>query len=300
MITRKFKGTGVALVTPFHKDGSIDFKGFEKLIESLIAGKADYLVVMGTTGETPVLSKDEKNALLSFTKEINNGRLPLVLGIGGNNTREVVNCIREADLDGVDAILSVSPYYNRPGQKGIIQHFKMVAGNSPVPVILYNVPARTGSNMLAETTLELASASDNIIGIKEASGNLDQITHILANRPKDFLVISGDDNLTFPMMALGADGVISVVANAFPRDYSAMVKLCLKGEFEKACKLHFRFLDIYKLLFAEGNPVGVKAALSALNICSEQVRLPLVPASKNLMNKISELIDRDFEIISEK
>jgi 4-hydroxy-tetrahydrodipicolinate synthase len=300
MNTRKFKGTGVAMVTPFHKDGSIDFKGFGKLIESLIAGKADYLVVLGTTGETPVLTKDEKNALLDFARETNNGRLPLVLGIGGNNTRDVVNCIRETDLEGVDAILSVSPYYNRPGQKGIVQHFKMVAGNSPVPVILYNVPARTGSNMLAETTLELALSSDNIIGIKEASGNLDQITRILAYRPKDFLVISGDDNLTFSMMAMGADGVISVVANAFPRDYSSMVRLCLKGEFEKACKLHFRFLDIYQLLFAEGNPVGVKAALSALNICSEQVRLPLVPASKNLMNKIAELIDRDFEIISEK
>jgi 4-hydroxy-tetrahydrodipicolinate synthase len=300
MISRKFKGTGVALVTPFHKDGSIDFKGLEKLIESLIAGKADYLVLLGTTGETPVLSKDEKNALIAFTKEINNGRLPLVLGIGGNNTREVVNCIRETDFEGIDAILSVSPYYNRPGQKGIVQHFKMVAGNAPVPVILYNVPARTGSNMLAETTLELAETSDNIIGIKEASGNLEQITQLLANRPKDFLIISGDDNLTYLMMTLGADGVISVVANAFPRDFSAMVRLCLKGNFEKARELHFRFLEIYKLLFAEGNPVGVKAALSTLQICSEQVRLPLVPASKNLINKIAALMDRDFEIISEK
>lgn len=288
------------MVTPFHKNGNIDFNGLQKLIESLIAGKVDYLVLMGTTGETPVLSKDEKNALLQFTTDVLQKRLPLVLGVGGNNTHDVVNSLTETDFTGVDAVLSVSPYYNRPGQKGIIQHFKMIAGNSPVPVILYNVPPRTGSNLLAETTLTLASESDNIIGIKEASGNLDQITQILINRPKDFLVISGDDNLTFPIMALGADGVISVAANAFPRDLSLMVRLCLKGEYEKARKLHYRFLEIYKLLFIEGNPVGVKASLAALKICSEFVRLPLVHASKNLMNKMAEVIDRDFEIITEK
>jgi 4-hydroxy-tetrahydrodipicolinate synthase len=300
MISRKLKGTGVALVTPFHKDGSIDFKGLEKLIESVIAGRADYLVLLGTTGETPVLSKDEKNALLNFCKEVNRGRLPLVLGIGGNNTQEVIHCIRSTDLEGVDALLSVSPYYNRPAQKGIIQHFRMIAANAPVPVILYNVPARTGSNMTAETTLTLAHESENIIGIKEASGNIDQITQILAYRPENFLVISGDDNLTLALMALGADGVISVAANAFPHDYSNMVRLCLKGEFEKARQLHFRFLKIYPLLFTEGNPTGIKAALAVLKICSEYVRLPLVPPSRALMNKMAELMDSDFEIIHEK
>lgn len=297
-IYRKLKGTGVAMVTPFHKDGSVDFKGMERLIESLVAGKADYLVLLGTTGESVTLNKDEKLALLDFTKEVNNDRLPLVLGIGGNNTRDVIACFKVFDLSGVDAILSVTPYYNRPAQKGLVQHFKAVADASPLPVILYNVPPRTGTNMLAETTLEIASENKNVIGIKEASGNFDQIMQIIKNRPKDFLVISGDDNITYPLMALGTDGVISVAANAFPRDFSNMVRFCLKGNFDKACELHYRFLDVLPLLFAEGNPPGIKSALNALKICGEFVRLPLVPASKNLQNRIAEMIKMNFEVVA--
>lgn len=296
-IYKKLKGTGVAMVTPFHKDGSVDFKGLEKLVESIIAGKADYLVLLGTTGESATLNKDEKIALLDFTKEVNNNRLPLVLGIGGNNTQDILNCFKIYDLSDVDAILSVTPYYNKPTQKGLFQHFKIIANSSPLPLILYNVPARTGTNMLAETTIALANEVENIIGIKEASGNLDQITTIIKNKPDNFLVISGDDNITYPLMALGADGVISVAANAFPKDFSNMVRLCLKGEFEKACKYHYQFMDVLPLLFAEGNPGGIKAALNKLKICSEFVRLPLVPVSKALQNKIAEVIEDKFEVV---
>jgi 4-hydroxy-tetrahydrodipicolinate synthase len=297
-IYRKLKGTGVAMVTPFHKDGAIDFKALERLIESLVAGKADYLVLLGTTGESVTLNKDEKTALLDYTKEVNKGRLPLVLGIGGNNTQEVVNSFKTYDLDNVDAVLSVTPYYNRPSQKGLLQHFKMIAHACPLPVILYNVPARTGTNITAETTLSLANEFENIVGVKEASGNFDQITHIIKNRPGNFLVISGDDNITYPLMALGADGVISVAANAFPRDFANMVRLCLKGEYDKACKLHYQFMDILPFLYAEGNPGGIKAALNALKICTEHVRMPLAPVSKALQNKIAEVIKEKFEVVA--
>ncbi len=286
------------MVTPFHKDSSIDFKGMERLIESIIAGKAEYLVLLGTTGESATLNKDEKKALLDFTKEINNRRVPLIFGIGGNNTQEVMGSFKTFDLSDVDAILSVTPYYNRPTQKGLLQHYKMIAGESPLPVILYNVPARTGTNMLAETTLQLANDIENIIGVKEASGNLDQISRIIKDKPQNFLVISGDDNLTYPLMALGADGVISVAANAFARDFSHMVRYCLKEEFSKAKDLHYRFLDIFQLLFTEGNPGGIKAALNALKICTEHVRLPLAPVSKALQNKIADVIKENFEVIS--
>ena len=296
-ISRQLKGTGVALVTPFHKDGSVDFKGLEKLIESLIAGKVDYLVLLGTTGESVTLNKDEKAALLDYTIEVNNGRLPLVLGVGGNNTQEILCYFKSFDHSNVDAVLSVTPYYNRPTQKGLSQHFKMIANASPVPVILYNVPARTGTNMLAETTLNLAKEHENIIGIKEASGNFEQIMQIIKGRPDNFLVISGDDNITFPLMALGADGVISVAANAFPRDFSNMVRYCLKGNYEKARELHYLFMDIVPLLFSEGSPGGIKAALNALKICNEFVRLPLAPVSKALQNKIAELIEEKFMVV---
>lgn len=296
-IYKKLRGTGVAMVTPFHKDASIDFKGLERLIESLIAAKVEYLVLLGTTGESVTLTKDEKIALLDYTAEVNNGRLPLVLGVGGNNTQEVLNCFKTYDFTNVDAILSVTPYYNRPTQKGLFQHFKMIANESPVPVLLYNVPARTGSNMLAETALNLAHEFENIIGIKEASGNFDQIAKIIKDKPQNFLVISGDDNITVPLISLGADGVISVAANAFPRDFSNMIRYCLKENFEKARELHFQFLDVLPLLFAEGNPGGIKAALNSLKICSEFVRLPLVPVSKALQNKIAEVIDEKFEVV---
>src|SRR4030095_9879928 len=232
--TRKLKGTGVAMVTPFHKDGSVNFKGFKKLIEHLIAGKVEYLVPLGTTGESVTLSRDEKIAVLDFVTEEVNGRVPVVAGVGGNNTREVMKCLGEYDYSGIDAVLSVTPYYNKPTQKGLYQHYKMLANESPVPLILYNVPGRTGCNMTAETTLNLAADYENIVGVKEASGNFEQIMTIIKDKPEGFLVISGDDLITLPLIASGADGVISVVANAFPKEYSEMVRQCLRDNFEKA------------------------------------------------------------------
>lgn len=290
MNLNKLKGTGVALVTPFHKDGSIDFKGFKKLIERCIDGKVEYLVPLGTTGESVTLTKDEKRAVLDFVLEINDKRLPVVLGLGGNNTQEILHSIEECEFSGVDAILSVSPYYNRPSQRGIYQHYKMIANSSPVPVILYNVPARTGSNIDADTTLALAHEVDNIVGIKEASGNLEKAMKVIKNKPKDFLVISGDDALTLPMLACGGDGVISVVANAFPKDFSDMVRAGLDGNFDKARKSHYKLLEMTHAIFMDGNPSGIKGLLSVMNICAEHVRLPLVSVGKSTMNKFEALL----------
>ena len=242
MNLKKLKGTGVALVTPFHKDGSIDFRSLEKVVSHVIKGQAEYLVVLGTTGESVTISKDEKAAILDLVCDVNNKRVPVVLGVGGNNTQEILNQFSFFDFAKVDAVLSVSPYYNKPSQRGIIQHFKLVAGTCPVPVILYNVPSRTGSNMTAETTLALANEVENVIGIKEASGNMEQVMQIISSKPKDFLVISGDDAITLPLMACGADGVISVVANAYPKAFSEMVRLCLANRFDKARALHYQFI----------------------------------------------------------
>ena len=248
-IIRKLKGTGVALVTPFRKDGNVDFKSLEKLLNHVINGKVEYLVVLGTTGESVTLSINEKSAIIDFVKEINAGRLPIVLGLGGNNTQEILNQIADFDFDGIDAILSVSPYYNKPSQKGIYQHFKMIANQSPVPVILYNVPARTGSNITAETTLALANEVENIIGIKEASGSIEQCMRIIKDKPKGLLVISGDDVITLPLIACGADGVISVIANAYPKNFSEMVRQTLSGNYDEARSLHYSFMEIIPLLF---------------------------------------------------
>ncbi|MCC7232963.1 MAG: 4-hydroxy-tetrahydrodipicolinate synthase [Bacteroidia bacterium] len=290
MNLNKLKGTGVALVTPFHKDGSIDFKCFRKLIDRCIDGKVEYLVPLGTTGESATLNKDEKRAVADFVVETAAKRVPVILGLGGNNTQEILHSIEEQDFSGVDAILSVSPYYNRPSQKGIIQHYKIIASHCPVPVILYNVPSRTGSNLDADTTLELAHEAENIIGIKEASGNLEKILKILKNKPKDFLVISGDDAITLPIMACGGDGVISVIANAYPRDFSEMVRACLDGNYEKARKLNFKLLDIIHAIFADGSPSGIKGLLNVTGVCSEHVRLPLVPAGRSALNKLEAVI----------
>ncbi len=290
MSLNKLKGTGVALVTPFHKDGNIDFKSFKKLIERCIDQKVEYLVPLGTTGESTTLTNDERRAVLDFVVEVTEKRLPVVLGLGGNNTREVVHTIEECDFNAVDAILSVSPYYNRPSQRGIFQHYKTIANASPVPVILYNVPSRTGSNLDAETTLELAHETKNIIGIKEASGNMEKIMRIIKNKPKDFLVISGDDSMTLPIIACGGDGVISVIANAFPKDFSEMVRSALEGNFEKARKLNYKLIDIIHAIFVDGSPPGVKGLLSMMNICSEHVRLPLVSVSKSTLNKFSTIL----------
>ena len=290
MSNSKFKGTGVALVTPFHKDGSIDFKSFKKLIDRIIDGKVDYIVPLGTTGESVTLTKDERRAVIDFVCEVVDGKVPIVLGLGGNNTREIINTISETDFDRIDAILSVSPYYNRPSQRGIYMHYRTIANESPVPVILYNVPTRTGSNMAAETTLELAHEVDNIIGIKEASGSLEKVIQIVKDRPKDFLVISGDDILSLPIIACGGDGVISVIANAMPKDFSEMVRSSLDGNFERARKLQNKLLEITKYIYVDGNPAGVKGLLSVMNICSEYLRLPLVNVGKATLNKFETLL----------
>lgn len=283
----KLSGTGVAMVSPFLKNGAIDFRSLERLTEHIIRGKCEYLVPLGTTGESATLDDQEKRDLLDCIIHVNKGRLPVVIGLGGNNTMEVVHELERFDFKGVDAILSVSPYYNKPNQSGIINHYKTLAKASPLPLLLYNVPGRTGSNMTAATTLELAAYSSQIAGIKEASGSPEQVMQIIANCPDDFLVISGDDSLTLPMIAAGAKGVISVMANAYPRMYSDMVRLCLKGDFSKARPLHYKLLPLNPLLFAEGSPPGIKYALRRLEITEEHVRLPLAGISKNLAKQIT-------------
>ncbi|MBP6658315.1 MAG: 4-hydroxy-tetrahydrodipicolinate synthase [Bacteroidia bacterium] len=292
MNLNKLKGTGVALVTPFHKDGSIDFKSFRKIIERCIDGKVEYLVPLGTTGEAATLTENEKRAIVDFVLEINEKRIPVVLGLGGNNTQEILNTMEEFDFDGIDAVLSVSPYYNRPSQRGIIQHYKMIGNACPVPLILYNVPSRTGSNMDADTTLQLASEVKNIIGIKEASGNLEKAMKIIKNKPKDFLVISGDDVISLPMIACGADGVISVISNAYPKDFSEMIRIALDGNFEKSRKLHYKLLEIMHAIFIDGNPSGVKGLMTAMGICSEHVRLPLTAVNRSAINKFEVMVGR--------
>lgn len=286
----KFRGTGVAMVTPFHKQGTIDFTALERLIEHLIEGGVNYLVVQGTTAETATLTREEMNALADFVVEINNKRVPLVLGLGGNNTQEVINKIRISSLEGYDAILSVTPYYNKPQQRGLYLHYKNIATVSPVPIILYNVPSRTSVNMKPEITLQLANEFDNIIGIKEASGSIEQIMDIIRNKPKDFLVISGDDLLTLPLLGMGADGVISVVANVYPKLFSEMVSLGLKAEMKKAREIHYKLTDFTRSIFADGNPSGIKAALEIKEIIANNLRLPLVKIEKSHYNQLSAIM----------
>ena len=287
----KIKGTGVALVTPFNEDKSVDYKGLENLLNHVIDGGIDYLVLMGTTGESVTLSKVEKVAVVDFCKKINNSRIPVVLGIGGNNTMQVVEDIKSANLDGIDAILSVSPAYNKPSQEGIYQHYKMISGNCPLPIIVYNVPGRTASNISAETIIRLANDFKNIVAVKEASGDMDQIMKIIKNKPSDFVVLSGDDGLTLPMIHMGAEGVISVIGQSHPKEYSDMVSFGLSGNKEIANQLHNKLYDFYVPLYAEGNPVGVKACLELLGICKSQVRLPLVEASDAIKNELKSLMN---------
>lgn len=287
----KFKGTGVAIVTPFNKDNNPDMKALGKLVDFIIKGGVEYVVALGTTGEASTLTSEEKRAVVDTVIESVDKRVPIVLGLGGNNTQEILNSLQKsADFNHIDAILSVSPYYNKPNQRGIYQHYKAIAEASPVPVILYNVPGRTSSNISAETTVKLAEDFKNIIAIKEASGNLEQCMKIIKNKPKDFMVISGDDLITLPMIACGADGVISVVANAFPTDFSEMTRQILKGNVEEAQRLHYKLTDIIEQLFADGNPAGVKAVLEMLNICSANVRLPLVKVNKATQNALTEMV----------
>ncbi|MBP7808018.1 MAG: 4-hydroxy-tetrahydrodipicolinate synthase [Bacteroidia bacterium] len=285
-------GTGVAIVTPFKKDGSIDFNALKKLVNHLVNGKVEYLVVMGTTGESVTLSKEEKQKVIDCVVKENRKRVPLVLGVGGNDTAEVVKQISKVDSKAFSAILSVSPYYNKPSQEGIYQHYKVVSKASKLPIILYNVPGRTASNIAWDTTIRLAKDFKNIIAIKEASGSIEQCMRIINNRPKNFLVISGDDNLTLPIIASGGDGVISVVANAFPKDFSDMVRAAIEDDMAKARKLHYKLMDITDQLFADGNPGGIKYALSLLKICDTYLRLPLVEPNDKVKQKLKDLIKK--------
>jgi len=288
----RFHGTGVALVTPFNADGSVDYTGLKNLINYQIEGQVEYLVSLGTTGESATLNKEEKKKIWAYTAEINNGRLPLIAGIGGNDTASVVDTIKNFDTAGYDCILSASPYYNKPSQEGIYQHYKAISDVSPLPILLYNVPGRTASNMSAETTCRLAADFKNIIGIKEASGNFEQFNQIMRDKPADFLLISGDDPITLPMIALGASGLISVVGNALPAAVSQLVRLCLQGDFSSALPLHLRLIELTRLAFAEGNPAGIKAALKHFNVCGDQVRLPLVSATTGLNEQIIAELNR--------
>ena len=286
-----FRGLGVAMVTPFDSRKEIDYEATEKLLEHLISGGIDYLVLQGTTGESVTLSEDEKYDFIQFIIKKNDGRLPIVVGMGGNNTSKLAKNIKDFDFDGIDAILSVTPYYNKPTQKGLELHYRALAAQSPVPIILYNVPGRTGVNMTAETTLKLAHEVPNIIAVKEASGNLNQQTYILRDKPEGFLVLSGDDGLAFPQIAMCMDGVISVVGNAFPKQFSTLVHHALNGNIAEAKEMQYKLIELIDTLFIEGNPGGIKAALEILKIIENNLRLPLAPISESAYYKLSILIE---------
>jgi 4-hydroxy-tetrahydrodipicolinate synthase len=288
---KKFRGTGVAIVTPFKNDLSIDFAALGRVVNHVINGGVNYIVVLGTTGESVTLTKDEKKAIISYVIEVNAERIPLVVGIGGNNTQEVINLIRQSNLTGVDGILSVAPYYNKPNQRGLFQHFKAIANSCPVPVIMYNVPGRTCSNISSETCIELANECDNIVAIKEASGDIAQIMKIIKGKPDSFSVISGDDMMTIPIIACGGSGIISVLANAFPAVTSELVSNAMKSNYKSAREIQLRFLELTELLFIDGNPSGVKAMLSILALCQNNLRLPLVPVNKAIYTRIQKAVE---------
>ncbi len=288
---KKFKGTGTAIVTPFHREGNIDFKSFEELIDFQISNGINYLVFLGTTGEAVTLSPDEKTAVMNFAVEIIDGRVPVVVGIGGNNTRAIIDTMQHTSFDGVDAVLSVSPYYNKPQPNGIYYHYKEIAAVCPVPIIIYNVPGRTSSNIDSDTCLRIAHEIENVIAVKEASKDLEQCARIIKDKPEDFLVISGSDELTLPFMALGGDGVISVIANAFPAEFSEMVRLCQENRFEEARQLHLKLLDIVQAIYEDGSPSGVKALLAMKGLCKNAVRLPLVKINKRLSIRIAKIME---------
>lgn len=290
---KRFKGTGVALVTPFKRDGSIDWDDLERIVEHVVAGGVEYLVSLGTTGESVTLSGAEHRQILDFTIKVNRGRLPLVAGVfGDNNTAALVEKIKDFNFEGIDAVLSSNPAYNRPSQEGIFQHYMALADASPLPIIIYNVPARTASNMNAETTLRLAHSSDKFLGIKEASNDLSQIMKIIKGKPDNFLVLSGDDAVTLPVIASGGDGVISVVANTVPRPFTDMVRAALRHDMSTAQRLNLQLLDLYRILFIEGNPVGVKAAMELQGLCSRHVRLPLTPMTEQGVHLLMDEMDK--------
>ena len=290
MATNIFRGLGIALITPFTPDGEVDSNSLKRLVEYQLQNGADFLCILATTGETPCLSAEEKAEIKRLVVEVNNGRVPILMGCGGNNTRAVVQELKSADWSGIDGVLSVCPYYNKPSQEGLYQHFKAIAEASPLPVVLYNVPGRTGINLQAQTTLRLARDCENIIAIKEASGSLEQVDEIINNKPARFDVISGDDALTFSMVASGAAGVISVIGNALPKEFSRMIRLEFNGEYEPARKIHHRFQQLYSLLFVVGNPAGVKALLHEMGFIDNVLRLPLVPTRLTTLQKITTIL----------
>lgn len=285
-----FRGLGIALITPFNEDQSVDFEALDRLLEYQLDNGADFLCILATTGETPCLTQEEREQIQQFVIEKVNGRIPIVVGCGGNNTAAVVQELKTRNFKGVDGILSVCPYYNKPSQEGLYQHFKHIADATSLPVILYNVPGRTGINMKAETTVRLANDCENIVAVKEASGNLEQVDEILKNKPEGFAVLSGDDSLTYPMIACGAEGVISVIGNALPKEFSRMCRLEKRGEFEAAVKIHHKFTDLYSLLFVDGNPAGVKALLHEMGFIKNILRLPLVPTRVATVQKMSQIL----------
>jgi 4-hydroxy-tetrahydrodipicolinate synthase len=290
MVQNIFKGLGIALITPFQEDGSVDYDALKRLVQYQLDNGADFFCILATTGETPTLTAEEKLTIKNLIVEIVQARVPILMGCGGNNTAAVVEELHTADLKGIDGILSVCPYYNKPSQEGLYQHFRAIAAATELPVVLYNVPGRTGVNLKAETTVRLARDCHNIVAIKEASGNLEQVDEIIKNKPRDFDVISGDDSLTFPMVSCGAVGVISVIGNALPREFSKMIRLQMRGEYDPARIIHHRFTDLFSLLFVDGNPAGVKAMLSEMGFIKNVLRLPLVPMRIKNMQRMSDIL----------
>ena len=285
-----FKGLGIALVTPFKEDGSVDYKSLIRLVEYQLDNGADFFCILATTGETPTLTTEEKQKIKETIVSLVGGRVPILMGCGGNNTTSIIEELQTRDFQGIDGILSVCPYYNKPSQEGLYQHFKAIANATKLPVVLYNVPGRTGVNMTAATTVRLAHDCDNIVAIKEASGNLEQVDEIIKNKPRHFDVISGDDALTFPMVSCGAVGVISVIGNALPKEFSKMIRLQMKGEYDPARTIHHRFIDLFSLLFVDGNPAGVKAMLHEMGYIENVLRLPLVPTRISTRQRLAEIM----------
>lgn len=285
-----FRGLGIALITPFTENGAVDYDAMKRIVEYQLSNGADFLCILATTGETPCLTKQEKEDIKKYIIDLVAGRIPILMGCGGNNTSAVVDELQNGDFKGIDGILSVCPYYNKPSQEGLYQHFKAISSATSLPIVLYNVPGRTGINLKAETTVRLARECENIIAIKEASGSLEQVDEILKNKPEGFAVLSGDDSLTYPMIACGADGVISVIGNALPKEFSRMIRLEKNGEFEAAVKIHHKFTDLYSLLFVDGNPAGVKALLHEMGYIKNVLRLPLVPTRVATVQKMSQIL----------
>lgn len=285
-----FRGLGIALITPFTENGAVDYDAMKRIVEYQLSNGADFLCILATTGETPCLTKQEKEDIKKYIIDLVAGRIPILMGCGGNNTSAVVDELQNGDFKGIDGILSVCPYYNKPSQEGLYQHFKAISSTTSLPIVLYNVPGRTGINLKAETTVRLARECENIVAIKEASGSLEQVDEILKNKPEGFAVLSGDDSLTYPMIACGADGVISVIGNALPKEFSRMIRLEKNGEFEAAVKIHHKFTDLYSLLFVDGNPAGVKALLHEMGYIKNVLRLPLVPTRVATVQKMSQIL----------